>query len=170
MPMDEKRPVGRPPRKCETKKKFFNIRIDLAKKLETYLNQTAILEEALELHFNLDDESNQHLIKTREKLKRELNSINSIIDERKRKEKQEQIMNEREKKELEKEYQRFCNRLEQDIEFAEMSKSYFPSVSAINKSFGMKLTGKEYQGIVCDYRKEEFNLKDFEKLRRSNDA
>jgi 2-methylcitrate dehydratase PrpD len=159
--MGEKK-VGRPSRKYDVKPKFFNLRVDLADRLETYQNQTKIANEALELYFNIDVQSNQHLIQLREEKERELKSINSILGERK--EQQERQNAEKEQRKLEADYGRFCKRIENDLKSAEHG-GFHPFIRKFNESFGIHVTEEQYWDILSSFKKGKFSLDDFKKLR-----
>ena len=162
-----KKKVGRPSRTYETKQKFFNLRKDLAEKLETYPNQTEIVEKALEINFNLESQSNTHLYLRKEALDRESKSIESILAERQRKEQQERQKLEYEQKKWQKEYEHFCLRLKNDTEIITRGQPYTPDICRIRDTFHIQITEKLYREIVNDFVNGKFFIEDFKKLRLS---
>ena len=89
--MEEKRSVGRPPKGVIYQPKYFHIRIDLAKELETFPNQTLAVEEALEIYYNMQGKSEQWLLKRREELRRELESIDTTLRTKDREKREKEI-------------------------------------------------------------------------------
>ena len=138
--------VGRPSKDYEVKYKGFNIRIDLVNKIETYPNQTKIVEEALEMYFNLDEESEQHLLKEEVRLERELKSVRTLRNQRKVKREEEeeerkQLLGEQETKLID-EYQScreyICNIY--DVKYLGNSKK---SVADFNNRFGTHINDEQ---------------------------
>jgi len=75
--MEENR-VGRPSSHHIKIFKGFRIREDLAKNLETYPNQTTVIEEALEYYFDIDGKSQQWINKRLLEIEREKKSLESL--------------------------------------------------------------------------------------------
>ena len=160
-----KKKVGRPSRKCETKQKFFNLRKDLAEKLETYPNQTKIIEDALELNFDLDSQSNTHLYLRKETLERELKSVDSLLSERQRKVEQERQRLNNEQKKWQIDYDRFCMRLQKVAEIIDSGKPFDLDITKITNTYCIKISEKQYQSIMRKYREGKFSIDDFKKIR-----
>lgn len=74
---------GRPKSPIERIPKYFKLRVDHAMKLETYPNQTKILDEALDMYFEVDESSTESLIIRKKELELELNSVIATIDKKK---------------------------------------------------------------------------------------
>jgi hypothetical protein len=88
---------GRPPNKIECIRKTIYLRIDLVKALQTYPNQTKVIEEALEnyiFHQDKSDEMIQNEIETHQKIIKGLQS--RLINNQKQRE-QERIEQEKQK-------------------------------------------------------------------------
>jgi len=160
-----KKKVGRPSRTYETKQKFFNLRKDLAEKLETYANQTIVAEDAFEQYFNLESQSMQHLYKRREAIERELKSIDSLLGEKKKVEQQERQRIEFEQKKWQKDYERFCMRLQKDAEIIDSGKPLPLDITKITETYFIQISEKQYQSIMRKYREGKFSIDDFKKIR-----
>lgn len=76
----EHKTMGRPPKSYVSKVGSFAIRQDIYDRLDTCKNKTEVVNEALELYFDLDGQSAQWLLQRREQLKRELKSIESTLE------------------------------------------------------------------------------------------
>lgn len=155
--MDEKRPVGRPPLyKDQYVAKHIHVRVDHDEKLKEYPNQRQVMEEALDLFFDMDGHSNKWLLKRREEIKRELSSIDTTINLREQKE-----------KELKEKQEKFIDQFDAFCSFIDSS----PTGSAcntkrINATFGLNLTGyKEFAEIEKSYNDGKFNRDDFIRLK-----
>jgi len=95
--MEEKRPVGRPSKGIVWQLKSFKLRVDLAKELETFPNQTQVIEEALEIYFNMQGKSEQWLLKRREELRKKLDSIDTTLRTKDKEKRDKEIKAEQER-------------------------------------------------------------------------
>ena len=76
----EHRGKGRPSKGYVSKVCSFAIRQDIYNKLDTRKNKTEVVNEALEIFFDLDGQSSQWLLERKEQIKRELRSIDSTLE------------------------------------------------------------------------------------------
>jgi len=93
----EPKTMGRPPKSYVSRVGSFAIRQDIFDRLNTCKNKTEVVNEALELYFDLDGQSAQWLLQRREELKRELKSIESTLESKNQRDQETKIRLEQEK-------------------------------------------------------------------------